>query len=61
MMDTTTGVFARVGTAITHDTGDYERLDRHYQVGALDRDGHWGCRGCLRSSFSPGGTAKNGF
>lgn len=31
-MDTSAGVFGRVGVAIAQDTGDYERLDRHYQV-----------------------------
>lgn len=31
-MDMSGGVFGRIGAAITQDTGDYERLDRHYQA-----------------------------
>lgn len=31
-MDVSGGVFGRLGAAITLDTTDYDRLDRHYQV-----------------------------
>ena len=71
-MDPTEGVFGRVGTAITQDTGDYERLDRHYQELWKDRDpgrgggrtgrgagGRGGGGGRLRRVRGPGGRNAN--
>eukprot|EP00752_Nemacystus_decipiens_P006717 g6040.t1 len=68
-MDPSGGVFGRVGTAITQDTGDYERLDRHYQELWKDRDPGRGGRsgrggggrggGRVRRVRGPGGRNAN--
>lgn len=52
-MDPSGGVFGRVGTAITQDTGDYERLDRHYQELWKDRGGNG-----VRSASRPSGRVR---